>query len=308
MRGANKADYIRGILFGKSIAKKLIREHSDSHMVFTFENVGDPCLELAYLRRFQQEHGYKRISVLTCNPTHPLYEYFVDQFDELIYVKEKDLLALLMFYKSDMGFSFRRKNNEITCAYYSAGIRSDVYLWNKYIRLDRIVKSIYGIPLDSKPCSIHKIDCSEYINDLIEKSVIIPSKTVILNPYATSCREVPLTFFEKIADELTNKGYKVLCSINGNQMATKNTETITYSLDKLVSIVEACGYLIGVRSGFMDLASYANAKIISIDHDNFSISDASKLEDLWPQNTNIRTIRYKENEEATVMDVLDSMQ
>ena len=286
---------ILAILFGKKIANRLIVNHPNTQLVFTFESVGDQCMELAYLRTYQKENGLNRIGILTTNPNHALFKYFSDAYDELITISKKEHEILLKFYKSDFGQIYRRKEPRILCAFYTAFVRSDLLFANKYVRLSDLEKLIYRIPLDTMPCEIKELDYRDWIDKLVKQGTITES-TVLLNPYANSCSGVPITCFETIAKKLKEKGYTVITGVHNRQKPIEGTISVSFPLEKTISLANHCKAVIGLRSGFMDLCSFSKTSVIAITHDSYELSDATRLEDWWPQNKKIKTFIYEETE------------
>lgn len=297
-------DEIMAILFGKNIANKIIAKHPNMQLVFTNESIGDQCMELAYLREYQRMNNIAKIGVLTTNPDHALFKYFSDSYDELIKISKNEYNLLLKFYKSDLGQLFRRREKRILCAFYTAYVRSDLLLDNQYIRLCDIEKLIYRLPLNTLPCGIKELDCETWKDELIKSGKVVSGKTVLINPYANSCNGVPFSFFEKMADVLQKNGYKVITGVHGEQQPILNTESIDFSLDKTIALANLCGYVVGLRSGFLDLCSFSKAKIVSIDHANYELADATRLEDWWLQNKFIKTFRYQKDEKQIIDDII----
>lgn len=299
---------ISAILFGKRIANRLVSDHPNIQMVFTYESIGDQCMELAYLREFQRVNGIERIGIITTNPNHALFSYFSEAYDELIPISKADHNTLLKFYKSDLGQIYRRNHQQLLCAFYTAYVRSDLLFGNRYVRLSDIEKYIYRIPQDSIPCQINELGCEEWLAELINSKTIIPAKTVLLNPYANSCSGIPISFFESVAEECVNSGFTVVTGIHADQQPIRGTKGIEFGLEKAISLANTCGYVVGIRSGFLDLCAFSKAKIISIDHDSYGIADATILEDWWPQNKHIQTYRYSGEETRIIGSILDYMQ
>ena len=105
------------------------------------------------------------------------------------------------------------------CAFYTAYTRSDLILYNPYVRLCDIEKMIFRIPKDTSPCKITPIPCDGWIKGLKDKGMIETGKTVLLNPYANSVTGVPLSLFKGIAKECMKIGLKVIASVHNDQSA-----------------------------------------------------------------------------------------
>lgn len=297
---------LKALIKGWFVANRLIKQNHGKNMIFTLENVGDQCMELAYAKSYKEYNNIKHLAVITSKPEHAVFKYFEGQFDSLVKVKKSDFDALLLFYKSDLGQIFRKKHNEILCAYYTAFARNDLLLWNKYIRLSDLEKAIYRIPRETMPCKIKPLDNRAWIEELINNGTIRPGKTILLNPYANSMNGVSDDFWVNLAKLLRNKGYNILTGVCGSQKAINGTVAINFPLERTVSLVEACGWVIGLRSGFLDLCALSSTKIVVIENDTYHLTDACNLEYWWPQNKNIWSLRYNDEENMLekVYDVL----
>lgn len=296
---------ITALLFGKRIADKIIKDNPGKNMIFTLENVGDQCMELAYAQSYKEANKIEHLAVITSNPSHPLFQYFPDAYDSLVTVTKKEISILLKFYKSDVGQMYRRKHPEIVCAFYTSYVRSDLLFNNSYIKLSDIEKHIYRIPLNTLPSKITNIPAKEWVDGLVSSGKLVRGNTVLINPYANSCSGVPIAFFEKVAKLCMEKGFAVLTGIHADQKSVKGTNGVDFSLDKTVELVNACGYVIGLRSGFLDLCAFSDAKVISIDHESYYLADATKLEDWWPQNQRIKTFRYCTDDVRLIDEIVE---
>lgn len=212
-------DTLKAVLFGRIIAKKLIAKNPGKQMLFTFESIGDQCVELAYAQEYKKRNKIRHLAIVTSNPESAVFKYFKESYDSLIPVSKRNINILLKFYKSDLGQIFRKSHPELMCAFYTAYTRSDLILYNPYVRLCDIEKMIFRIPKDTSPCKITPIPCDGWIKGLKDKGMIETGKTVLLNPYANSVTGVPLSLFKGIAKECMKIGLKVIASVHNDQSA-----------------------------------------------------------------------------------------
>jgi len=92
---------------------------------------------------------------------------------------------------------------------------------------------------------------------------LIPGKTFILSPYASSMPRLPLTFWEKIIQELHKLGYTVATNSSGNhEPIIPGTVGIFFDYAESVPFLEFSGGFIGLRSGLCDIISSAKCKKI----------------------------------------------
>lgn len=91
-----------------------------------------------------------------------------------------------------------------------------------------------------------------------------PGKTVILAPYSSSIKYIPMDIWEKIASSLKEIGYTVATNcVPKKEMPIAGTIQLSFEYDVSVSYLEYAGYFIGIRSGICDIISSAQcAKII----------------------------------------------
>ena len=96
-------------------------------------------------------------------------------------------------------------------------------------------------------------------------------RTVILAPYEQAItsyglKKLTLEFWEKLASELKRKGYSVCTNCKGDEMepSIKGTKAIFPRFCECEAMVSLAGYLIAIRSGFVDFSCNAQARIISL--------------------------------------------
>lgn len=124
-------------------------------------------------------------------------------------------------------------------------------------------KFVFGLPDSSKPRHPKFSDVSDQLNSLFEENRLIEKKTALLSPYSNTLADLPDSFWEKITDVLVERGYTVCTNSSGkHEPAVRGSVPIFFSLNIAPQFVEMAGTFIGVRSGFCDVVSGANAKKI----------------------------------------------
>ena len=119
---------------------------------------------------------------------------------------------------------------------------------NNFLQIERLMgleKNIHKLSLDIDK---EKNDCKEI---------------VYFNPYARTIDNIEMNIYEKISKILSKK-YKCYTFVNGNQLPIKYTESIKCSLKSALEMVNKGKCLIGTRSGFIDLMTLSNTKIICL--------------------------------------------
>lgn len=110
-----------------------------------------------------------------------------------------------------------------------------------------------------------KTEDSSFIDNYFEQNGMVKGKTVIMSPYANTVTSLPDGFWEETAITYKNKGY-IVCtnSCGAEEPAIKGTKPVFFPLTEAISIVEAAGIFIGLRSGLCDVISSAKAEKIII--------------------------------------------
>lgn len=103
------------------------------------------------------------------------------------------------------------------------------------------------------------------LNDMFKKNNLIPGKTVLIAPYAKSVRQIPVSFWKKLVDKLSEQGYKVCTnSIGIQEPAIEGTIAMQIPHSVSVPFLEMAGITIGLRSGFQDITNTANCLKITL--------------------------------------------
>lgn len=291
---------IKAVLCGRAIANRVLRDNPESHVIFTASNIGDQVSALSFIAKYKEYSKASRIVYLTDIPDHAVIRYYRDQFDAVQTISSSDLQALRKFYKSDMGCLYLRREKRLLYLYLTAFIRNVLLMNCKNLNFIQILKTIYRIPLDTEPCGIaeSKIDYS-----LIEKyqEYIDPNNTVIINPYSNSAKGIPLAFFSAVAGRLSAAGMKVICSTIGGQISVENSVPLSFDLIEAVPLFNRCGYVVGFRSGFLDLAAQTQAVVASVDSPEYLYADYYRLE-AWGKGEDIRSFRWTAERSGELAD------
>lgn len=135
--------------------------------------------------------------------------------------------------------------------------------------IDYYKYSIFGLGEDSrpeKPSAIkNSVESKQYVDDLFEEYGLKKGNTVILFPYAKTATSLDVSFWERLAEELKNKGYIVCTNCGGDgEPEINGTIKLFFDLRYSIETVEEAGCIVGLRSGLCDVISTANAKKIII--------------------------------------------
>lgn len=101
------------------------------------------------------------------------------------------------------------------------------------------------------------------MNDLgLEKG-----NTVMLAPNANTAHKMPISVWELIRDRALNEGFKVVSNVGPGEEGVPNTIWISLSLEESFLAADYCGWIISIRSGFIDVLSSSKCRktIIYVD-------------------------------------------
>lgn len=289
---------IKAIALGRYIAKKVIRKAPHSTIVFTNDRIGDTCIQLAWIEAFKRINKIEHITCLTTETIGKLAPYFSTTVDRFFFIEKKELQILLQFYKSDFGYLFYRKHQNLICTFPTAHVRDDVIKNPSSLNFASLTRAIYHLPADLPACKLPEIG-RRNVDELVKAGVIVPGKTVLLNPNAQTITQTPISFFEHLASKLIADGYSVLCSVHGNEKVVKGTEGIEFPITQAVALSNACGMVVGARSGFMDIVAFSGAKAVSIDNDGYDYSGYFDYT-AWGKE-NLLNLKYEFKEEERII-------
>lgn len=122
---------------------------------------------------------------------------------------------------------------------------------------------VFNLPESSKPSHPPKKDAEKDILEIMSSKGIRAGKTVVLSPYSNTLAEIADGFWESLAEELKKRNYSVCTNSSGDtEPAIKGTIPVFFPLTIAPQFIEIAGGFIGIRSGFCDVISSANAKKI----------------------------------------------
>lgn len=124
-------------------------------------------------------------------------------------------------------------------------------------------KFVFDLPDDVKPKHPILKNVDEEIDVIFKEKGLEYGNTVILSPYSNTLADLPLELWENIAKDLLDRGMIVCTNSSGeSEPAILNTISLFFPIGIASQFVEKAGYFIGVRSGFCDIISSADAKKI----------------------------------------------
>lgn len=123
----------------------------------------------------------------------------------------------------------------------------------------------YTVYNDLKPSLSPKFDSRDdsYWFSIFKELNLQVGKTVLLCPYSVSMKPIPEVFWEKLAMKLISRGFCVVTNTkDSTEHAVQGTKSINVDIKRIVPFLNKCGYLLGVRSGLIDVTESALIKRI----------------------------------------------
>jgi hypothetical protein len=278
------ANIAKSIVFGWKTIDKIRVKNSGKRLVISYEAVGDLVQMLAWLKAYKAASDTP-LAVLTTKPQSPLFRLYKDSYDELIPITSEQKEIIVDFFKTDLGQLYRTKYPEVLCLWYTTNIRTSVIRNTSTMTFSEICKAVLHLPMSEKATELTiGAEKAEYIADLIDKEIIDPGHTVIINPYAKSCVGTPIEFFGEVAYEIKKRNFKLISSTVGSQKPVEHTQPMEFDLCEAAALFCSCGHVIGARSGFLDLAAQCSCKIAAVDNDIYEYSDFYRIEGWGKKN------------------------
>ncbi len=130
--------------------------------------------------------------------------------------------------------------------------------------MDTIRTFTYGLPADTQPSRPLFDALDKGLAELCAEMGMERGKTVVLSPYAYSLQSLPMHFWQQLADRLAERGYTVCVNVDvkKEKCELQNVIPVGFTFRQSAAVLAYAGYLIGIRSGFMDITSNAACKKI----------------------------------------------
>ena len=128
--------------------------------------------------------------------------------------------------------------------------------------MDTIRSFVYNLPMNEKPFTPLFDKMDKELITWCEGMGMKQGKTVVLSPYAYSLQSLPMHFWQQLTNRLSDMGYTVCVNIDikKEKCELENVIPISFTFRQSAAVLEYAGYLIGIRSGFMDITSGANCR------------------------------------------------
>ncbi|MBQ9334412.1 MAG: hypothetical protein IJS12_08780 [Lachnospiraceae bacterium] len=255
------------ILSAYGIYRKMIVEYGKRKTLISAGGTGDVYISNGFINAYIHDNSIEDgclylIPGESCYATTKLFKF--DHTCKISKISKEEWLFLLHLYR------FSGREADIDLLYY--------HIHTVYTQFTETLEGLHGWNLFSL---MHQInfcnqdkDCfelprfnisDESVNLLLKRYGLKRGKTVILSPYAKCPPNINDNFWQYLCDRMKKNGYCVCTnSASAEETPIDGSIPVFFPYDIAVPFVEACGYIVGLRSGFLDIIETANAKKVAL--------------------------------------------
>lgn len=293
----NRIILVKRIIRGSKLVEKMCRSN-DTVFVLNNQHIGDVCYALSFLHSYKEYYGLKKMTVIWAGKFKEVYESF--EIDDLLLLDSETQMDIFYFLSCAPRGKRLVEDKRFIVTYSSYYLSPDQQEKQGISMIELLRNRAFQLPADIKlmfPRIVNGKRYYKFVND----NKIIPQKTVFVNPQALSMA-IPRSFFQKISDELKQRGYFVITNLsNGKERPLDGTMGAYLSLSDTYSLLEFCGHTIGVRSGFYDFMVSANCRFFILYSEEYRMKKSYALS-AWGLDRNVNEYIYNEEKKIDIMD------
>lgn len=256
--------FLKDMIVGyKEYAKVLKKHNGMAKMYLTAGGTGDVFISNGYYAAMLNQSNSQETSILV-TPGEGCYQT-TRMFDiKYSYKIEREQWLKILFLMRFIG----EEHLNVELLYYHifsvhTGCLTNLEGYGKW-NLHSLIKEVHfpAIKMPLLPIFDYSDD---RVNKIFDDNQLKYGKTVVLAPYAKWPPKIIGGFWEKIALELKKLGYSVCTnSVGESEPPIEGTASVSFPYDISVPFIEKAGYIIGLRSGFLDIIESAKAKKVAL--------------------------------------------
>lgn len=256
--------FLKDMTAGYREYAKILKKHNrPAKMFLTAGGTGDVFISNGYYSAMLEENQCQETSILV-TPGEGCYQT-TKMFDiQYVYQIEREQWQKLLFLLRFVG---EEKLHAELLYYHIFSIHTGCLTnlegyggWN----LHSLIREVH-FPAVSRSNVPFFHDPEDMVNKIFTDHQLQYGKTVILAPYAKWPPKIIGGFWERMALELKQLGYTVCTnSVGESEPPVEGTVAVEFSYEISVPFVEKAGYIIGLRSGFLDIIESAAAKKVAL--------------------------------------------
>jgi len=256
---------------GIAILEQIRTQYPEHHLVVCPNNaLGDVYWAIAFLPQYCSKHGIVDTAVIVignaCRQVAGLFGR-----SNLVALSESEMDELVQ------AVIFTREDNCII-AHHDRPYTDNIikYLDRHFLSfIDYYRCAVYGLSKDTEPFA--PTGFSQFENNF----GVLKNMSVILSPYAKSVVELPSGFWEKIAGEYLEKGFKVYTNVVGDEQPVNGTLPLDVPISQLPAAAEYAGTFIGIRNGLCDILHTVDCRKVVVFPDCYYSTTPHKVADFF---------------------------
>lgn len=250
--------YIRQLhIVDNRLIMDFMEEREDLFYIACTNGLGDTLYTAAFVKAFKECHNIPKVCLIL-KDTHKEMAGWFEGIDEVIVSST----LVKAFEEWSISNQVWRLDN-----YLFGHVPKDVckreYLVSDPRALAKFKGLIFDIP-NELPLEKPRFDYGN--RDRLKEKYQLDKKTVILMPYAESSFALPEIFWELLARQFTENGYKLYTNVKDKeQKAVPLTEPMAESVNDTAVAAEECLAVMGLRSGLCDIVALTDVILFTFD-------------------------------------------
>ncbi len=174
----------------------------------------------------------------------------------------------------------------------------------KNIDMDMIESHMFYLGLKSRKISTPTIksEWREAAISRFERFNLPEHRTVILAPYAKSVKPIDFNWWIKIRDILLKSGFQPVTNVGLHEKPIEGTRGITIPYEEIIPFSELAGWVIGIRSGLMDILSSSKCRLTILYPEQFWWESVKVINYSGLKKINNRIEEYEINHDVQPSD------
>lgn len=255
-----------------------------THYIVICDHIGDFLITMGFLNAYRSTNHLNHVTVCITPKFVELLPLYRNTYDDFQCYSPKTIYKILALGATNFGIHALKKLKNITLINPADAFTEESFEYvMRYPQLSLKDCIQYGcLNLKTTNCfylpKIHKESCIKKPRNFTL------GKTVLLSPFSRAAELIADDLFICLAQHLKETGFTVLTNLSEpDHIPIPGTQGVYYSLTEITSLVECGGYVVGARSGLLDLLAYTDCRMVAIypaDDSYMNFFDLSMLPDV----------------------------
>ena len=263
---------------------RLRKDRSVTYIVCP-HGIGDTLFVASLVKAFKIHHGIRRVYLIVRENHRDLPDFFDAVDGKLVSNRLAELLTL--YARTERVFvqdNFRFGHFILQFGWPEPGQLLGIHGLGL---LDVYKKCVMNVPADAE-IEYPQVFIPLGELDSLRETYGTHRKVVILMPYAVTLKQLPVLFWERLAEIYQQRGYKVYTNVRGDtEQPVKNSEGVDLPLKELFVVSRQFHWeCVAVRSGICDMLAFSDISM-KIIYENQRQMDAWCFKNMPLPNKNI---------------------